>query len=360
MRVGLFFAIGIPLLAHIESQEPKPPFPYVEEQVHYANTAATGIELAGTFTKPQSGGPFPAVLLISGAGPQDRDETISGHKPFLVLADYLTRRGIAVLRVDDRGTGESRGNFWTATTLDFASDAEAGVHYLLSRSDVDPKHVGLIGHGEGAIVAPMVAVHMPQISFLVLLAGTAVPGEEVLLAQTEQAERAAGIPDEQIDADYKIGKTLYDLVREGKSEEDLRQAVFKLTQRYEPFVGTWQRRLHHLETPWLRFFLGYNPAPTLEQIKCPVLALEGEKDINVVASQNVSAMKTAFARGHNHDATVRALPGLNYLLQTAKTGFAGEYESIQETMSPAVLNIIGVWIADHTKPNPPTVQSAPS
>ena len=359
MRVGLLFAIAIPLLTSAQSQEPKPPFPYVEDQVHYANTAA-GIELAGTFSKPKSAGPFPTVLLISGAGPQDRDETISGHKPFLVLADYLIRRGTAVLRVDDRGTAESTGNFWTATTLDFVSDAEAGVRYLLSRKDVDPKHVGLIGHGEGAIVAPMVAVHTPQVSFLVLLAGTAVPGEEVLLAQTEQAERAAGIPDEQIDADYKIGKTLYDLVREGKSEADLRQALFKLTPKYEPFIGSWQRRLHHLETPWLRFFLAYDPAVTLQQVKCPVLALEGEKDINVVASQNVSAMKTAFARGHNHDATVRVLPGLNYLFQTAKTGFAGEYQTIQETMSPDVLNIIGAWIAEHTKASPVTAQSAPS
>ncbi len=354
------FAIVIPLFATAQSQEPKPPFPYVEEQVHYANTAATGVQLAATFTKPASGGPFPTVLLISGAGPQDRDETIAGHKPFLVLADYLTRRGMAVLRVDDRGTAESSGNFGSSTTLDFASDAEAGVRYLLSRNDVDPKHVGLLGHGEGAIVAPIVAVHIPQISFLVLLAGTAVPGEEVLLAQTEQAERAAGIPDEQIDADYKIGKTLYDLVREGKSEEDLRKELFKLMPRYQPFLGSWERQLHHLETPWLRFFLSYNPAQTLEQVTCPVLALEAEKDMNVVASQNVSAMKTAFARGHNHDATVRVLPGLNYLFQTAKTGFASEYQAIQETMSPAVLNIIGAWIAEHTRTSPATAQSAPS
>lgn len=349
MRVVPFVVFATALLATARPQELKTPFPYVTENVSYSNPAASGVELAGTFTKPRSDGPFPAVLLISGAGPQDRDETTAGHKPFLVLGDYLTRRGIAVLRVDDRGTAESTGRFETATTLDFVSDAEAGVRYLLSRNDVDPKHVGLLGHGEGAIVAPLAAVKMPQISFLVLLAGTAVPGEEVLLAQTEQAEEAAGIPDEQIDADYKIGKTLYDLVRAGKSEADLRQALFKLNSRYEPFTAAWQRHLHHLETPWLRFFLSYDPATTLEQVKCPVLALEGEKDMTVVANQNAPAMKTAFARGHNHDATVRVLPGLNYLFQTAKTGFAGEYQMIPETMSPVALNMIGAWIADHTK-----------
>lgn len=348
MRAIRVLALGIALLESAQSQQTKPPISYLKEEVHYANPSASGVVLAGTFTKPKSGGPFPAVLLITGAGPQDRDETMSGHKPFLVLADYLTRRGIAVLRVDDRGTAESTGKFDTATTQDFASDAEAGARYLLSRKDVDSKHVGLVGHGEGAIIAAMVAVKMREIAFVVLLAGTAVPGEEVLLAQTEQTEEAAGIPDEQIDADYKIGKKLYDMVRAGKSEVELRQALFDLKPKYEPFVERWQRQLHHLETPWLRFFLAYDPAPTLRQLRCPVLALDGEKDMNVVAAQNVPEMKAAFSRAHNHDATVRILPGLNYLFQTAETGFAGEYQTISETISPVALDMIGDWIGKHT------------
>jgi pimeloyl-ACP methyl ester carboxylesterase len=352
--LGAFIAItpmAVPMHAQepaAHPQEPKRPFPYLDEPVRYSNPSAPDVVLAGTLTKPSSGGPFPAVLLITGAGPQDRDETIATHKPFLVLADYLTRRGIAVLRVDDRGTAESTGNFVAATTQDFASDAEAGVHYLLSRSEIDPKHIGLIGHGEGAIIATMVAANMPQVSFLVLLAGTAVSGEELLLAQTEAAEVAAGVPGEQIEADRKIGKMLYDLVREGKSEIELRQALYTVNPKYKPFLETWQRQLHHLETPWLRFFLNYDPAPALTKVKCPVLALDGEKDLNVVPDQNVPAMKAAFARGHNHDATVRVLPGLNYMFQTAKTGFAWEYPTIQETISPAALEIIGSWIAKHT------------
>lgn len=331
-----------------QQQEPKRPFPYAEEQVGYSNPEAPGVVLAGTFTKPRAAGPFPVVLLIPGAGPHDRDETIAGHKPFLVLSDYLTHHGIAVLRVDDRGTDHSTGNFGKSTTLDFASDAEAGVRYLMTRDDVDRKHIGLIGHGEGAIIAPIVAVKMPQIAFLVLLAGTAVPGEDVLLEQTERGEKAADLPGEQIKADKKIGKTLYDLVREGASEPELRRALFKMSGLEEPFIASWQRQLNRLETPWLRFFLSYDPAPTLQQLKCPVLALEGQKDLQVIPDQNVPAMRAAFARSGNPDVTIRVLPGLNYLFQTAQTGFGWEYATLPETMSPTALNLIGTWIANHT------------
>ncbi len=329
-------------------QEPKPPFPYIEQEVSYSNPEAQGVVLAGTFTEPNTRGPFPAVLLITGAGPQDRDETIAGHKPFFVLSDYLTRRGIAVLRVDDRGTAKSTGNFEGATTEDFASDAEASVHYLMSRDDVDQKHIGLIGHGEGAIVAPMVAIKMPQIAFLVLLAGTAVPGEEVLLAQTERAEAAAHVPEEQINADKRIGKLLYGMVREGKSEVDLRNALFKLPEEYKPYLAPWQRQLPRLEAPWLRFFLSYDPATALEKVKCPVLALEGEKDMQVSPDQNVHAIKSALAHGGNRDSEVDLLPRLNYMFQTANTGLGWEYAMIPETMSPVVLQKIDEWIMKHT------------
>ncbi len=335
------------------AQEPKPPFPYSEEEVTYQNLQAEGVVLTGTFTKPDAGGPFPSVLLISGAGPQDRDETMSGHKPFLVLSDYLTRRGIAVLRVDDRGTGKSTGNFEKSTTEDFESDAEAGVKYLMGRADVDQKHIGLIGHGEGGIIAPMVAVKMPQVGFLVLLAATAVPGEEVLLEQTERSEIAADLPEDQIKADKKIGRMLYDMVREGKSAAELRRALFELPRKDESFLAFWQRRIPRLEAPWLRFFLSYDPAPTLEKVKCPVLALFGEKDLQVIPEQNVRAVKAAFAKGGNRDAKIQVLPGLNYLFQTAKTGFGWEYEKIPETMSAKALDEIGTWIAKRTQPANP-------
>jgi uncharacterized protein len=341
---ALWLCAGICIAAFgqdTRQQEPKAPFPYEQEEVSYPNPQADGVTLAGTLTKPKEGGPFAAVLLISGPGPQDRDETTAGHKPFLVLADYLTRRGVAVLRVDDRGTSKSTGNFEKSTTQDFASDVEAGVRYLMTRNEISSKHIGLIGHGEGAIVAPMVAVKMPEISFAVLLAGTAVPGDQVLIAQTERAEKAAHLPDEQIKADKRIGTALYKAVREGKRNVDI-------SEDDRPFAAPWQRQLPRLKSPWSRFFLSYDPGPTLEKLKCPVLALYGDKDMQLDPEQNMDAMKTAFARGGNPDVTIQLLPGLNYMFQKAVTGLGWEYATIPETISPNVLQIIGDWIAKHS------------
>jgi hypothetical protein len=303
------------------------------------------VELAGTFTKPDKNSPVPAVLLISGAGPQDRDETMAGHKLFLVLSDYLTRRGVAVLRVDDRGTGASKGTFKDATTKDFASDAEAGFQYLMTRSDVDHKHIGLIGHGEGAIEAAMVAASNTQVAFLVLLNGTAVPGQDVLLAQTARAEAAAGVPEEQMDADLRLGSGLYKMVQQGRTSEEMERALANVPEDYRPFVESWRRQIPRLQSPWLAYFLSYNPASALEKIQCPVLALFGEKDMTVDPDQNASAMKKAFSHGHNRDAKVKVMPGLNYLFQKANTGLATEYASIQETISPTALEAIGEWIS---------------
>ena len=188
---------------------------------------------------------------------------------------------------------------------------------------------------------------MSQVSFLVLLAAPAVPGEQVLLEQTYQAEAAAGIPDEQLEADQKIGAVLYRLVRAGKSEAALRQALFNAPSSYQPFLERWQRQLPHLETPWLRFFLAYDPAPTLEKVTCPVLALDGAQDTDVVPEQNIPVLKAALKRGHNHDVTVRVLPELNYLFESVKTG--AEYNAAPGTMSPVALELIGSWIQKHTR-----------
>ncbi len=327
-------------------QEPKPPFPYLEEEVTYRNPNASGVELAGAFTAPRKETASPAVLLITGAGPQDRDDTIAGHKFFLVLADYLTRHDIAVLRVDRRGVGQSTGDFKYATTKDFASDAEAGVRYLMKRKEVDQRHIGLIGHGEGAIIAAMVASRMTQqIAFAVLLNGTAVSGDKVLLAQTARAEAAAGVPDEQIDADLRIGSGIYRLVEQGRSVAEIDQALSNVPENYKPFVEPWKRQVPKLDSPWLHYFLLYNPTSALEEVKCPVLALFGEKDMTIDPEQNASAMKTAFSHARNREAKVKILPELNYLFQKANTGLGREYESIPETISPVALETIQAWIA---------------
>jgi pimeloyl-ACP methyl ester carboxylesterase len=283
-------------------------------------------------------------LLISGAGQQDRDETTAGHKPFRVLAEYLNAHGIAVLRTDDRGAGESSGTYDGATTKDFASDAKAGVRYLQARTDVDRKHIGLIGHGEGAIVAAIVAAEVTDISFVVLLNGTAVTGDKVLLAQTARAEMAAGVPPEQMDADARIGAGLYKMAAAGRSGADMESALANVPDEYKPYTDPWRRQIPRLQSAWLRAFLTYDPSTALEQVKCPVLALFGEKDMTIDPDQNASAMKRAFSKGHNRDAKVKVMPGLNYLFQKAKTGLPGEYASIRETTDPSVLEEIQSWI----------------
>jgi pimeloyl-ACP methyl ester carboxylesterase len=326
------------------NEEPKPPFPYKTEDVSYPNPNAPGVQLAGTFTTPNKDSPVPAVLLIPGAGPQDRDESMAGHKPFLVLADYLTRQNVAVLRTDDRGVGNSTGSLQEATTKDLASDAEAGFRYLMSRPEVDHKRIGLIGHGEGAIAAAMVAAGNPQVAFLVLLSGTAVPGDKVLLAQTTRAETAAGVPDEQIDADSRIGAGLYKMLQQGRSDLEMHHALDNVPAEYQQFVQPWRKQLGRLETPWLRFFISYDPKTALENVKCPVLALFGEKDMTIDPDQNASAMKSAFSHGHNRTTKVKILPGLNYLFQKANTGLPAEYATIPQTMSPPVPEMISNWI----------------
>ncbi len=327
------------------SQQPSQPAS-LEKDVSFMNTEGR-VVLGGAFTRPQQGGPFPAVLLIPGSGPQDRDETLAAHKPFRVLAAYLTRRGVAVLRMDRRGIGTSTGDFAKATTQDFTSDAEAAVRYLMQRPDVDPKRVGLIGHGEGAIIAPMVADKVPQVAFMVLLAAPALPGEQVLLTQRERAEQAAHVPQAQIALDQKVATMLYDMVREGKKEHDLERALSKQEGLKGELADLWANEVPHLESPWLRFFLNYDPAPALEKVKCPVLALEGEKDMDVSPDQNVPALKAALQRGGNPDVTVEVLPGLNYHFQTAESGLPMEYPALPEAISPVALETIGAWIGKH-------------
>jgi hypothetical protein len=257
--------------------------------------------------------------------------------------------------MDDRGVGASTGKFRGVTTKGFATDAEAGVRYLQSRSEIDPKQIGLIGHGEGAMMATMVADDIPGIAFVVMLEGTGVPGEEVLLEQTERAEKAANMPGEQIKADRQMGKLLYDMAKEGKDVSEMRQALtaYIIHRRREDEgddiePAPWAAKLNSFQDPWLRFFLNYDPAPDLGNLRCPVLALNGAKDLQVIAEQNSPAIKSALAKGGNKDATVEILPGLNYLLQPANTGLQYEYASSPVAISPIALQKIGDWIAAHT------------
>ena len=256
--------------------------------------------LAGELTIPEGSGPFPAVILISGSGAQDRDETLMGHKPFFVLADALSRRGIAVLRVDDRGVGGSTGSTMQATMEDSAGDVIAGLEFLKGRREIDKTKLGLIGHSEGGVIAPIVATKSMDVAFIVLMAGTGLPGDQIITLQTRLIAKSTGANDDEI------------------------------------------------KSPWLQYFLRHDPRPVLEKVKCPVLALVGEKDLQVPPKENLAAIETALKQGGNTVSTVKELPGLNHLFQNAKTGGIGEYSEIEETIAPSALTLIGDWIAERT------------
>jgi pimeloyl-ACP methyl ester carboxylesterase len=323
-------------------QNPVKPYPYAEEEVSYSNPAAK-IELAGTLTIPPGKGPFPAVLLIVGSGPHDRDETLMGHKPFLVLADYLTRKGIVVLRADKRGVGKSGGDYAKAVMADFASDAEAGVAYLKGRAEVNPHKIGLVGHSEGGIEAPMAATHDREVAFIVLMAGPGVPGDEILQQQVVLIGRAAGKSQADVEKDAAIQKEVLATVKKDEDDAALEKElrVVMAGKVPEAQIGM---QIKLVSSPWFRDFLKYDPATTLSKVTCPVLDINGEKDLQVPPEQNLPAIRKALAAGGNKNFEVDELPGLNHLFQRAKTGGVGEYGDIEETMSPVALEKVASWI----------------
>jgi dipeptidyl aminopeptidase/acylaminoacyl peptidase len=337
----------------LRPQEPTKPYPYYEEDVSFENRD-DGVTLAGTLTLPQKDGAFPAVVLISGSGAQDRNEELMEHKPFLVIADYLTRNGIAVLRFDDRGTAASTGNFQTATSYDFSKDAEAGVKYLQSRKEIDKKKIGLIGHSEGGIIAPMVAARNKDIAFIVLLAGTGVRGDRILLLQQALITEASGIGEAERKQAKSINERAFNLVLQSTGTEQLKtdltdylkQVVKELpATEKETYNDTFiKAAVEQLTSPWMQYFIKYDPAPALEKVKCPVLALNGEKDLQVPAKENLEAIRAALTGGGNKRLTTKIFPGLNHMFQECNTGLPAEYATIEQTISPAVPEEIVTWI----------------
>ena len=341
-------------------QEPKAPFPYASEDVVFPNTTAA-IRLAGTLTIPEGEGSFPAVVLISGSGPQDRNEEILGHKPFLVIADYLTRNGIAVLRYDDRGVGASKGFFSLADSADFATDAEAAMAYLKTRSEIDCTKIGLVGHSEGGLIAPMVAADSKDVAFIVLLAGTGIPGDVLLLKQEELIARASGVSEDRIAKSKLRNNELFFLVRQFDNRDALKQVLADKINEFideeetveftedmdrEAYVN---QQVNKLANPWMMYFLKHNPATDLQKVTCPVLAVNGSRDLQVPATENLSAIKAALEQGGNQDVTVKEYTSLNHLFQESETGSPDEYGAIEQTFSPIVLEEITHWILKQTK-----------
>jgi uncharacterized protein len=339
---------------------PEPPPPYREENV---TIPAGTISLAGTLTLPPTAGRHPAVVLITGSGPQNRDEELFGFKVFKVIADNLTRAGVAVLRCDDRGVGGSTGSTAQATTADFAEDVLAEVRFLEARPDIDKAHIGLLGHSEGGIIAPMVAAKSPAVAFIVLMSGPALTGEQILLAQGELLARAEKTPEEVIRANADLQRQVFAAVRSGTGwdavtvagEKLATAAIAGLPEAQRKAIGDPQAvarqqiaaQVAAARTPWFKFFLDYDPAPALARVKVPVLAIFGEKDLQVPADANRTAMEAIFARSGNPDHRIVVLPGANHLYQEAGTGGVNEYPRLKKEFVPGFLDLVRGWIVQH-------------
>lgn len=331
----------------LRPQEPVKPYPYSEEDVTFENKRAS-ITLAGTLTLPKKEGIFPAVVLISGSGPQNRNEELMGHKPFLVMSDYLTRNGIAVLRFDDRGVGKSTGSFKTATSADFATDVEAAIGYLKTRTEINKKKIGLIGHSEGGVIAPMVAASSKDVAFIVLMAGTGVPGDEILLAQQTLIGRASGIDSATLAESEKINRKGFELIKSSTDVEKLKTDLAALLRQNNVPENAVSSAVAQTTTPWMLYFIRHNPATVLQKVKCPVLALNGSNDLQV-PKENLQAIKNALTQGGNKRVTTHELPGLNHLFQESKTGAPTEYATIEQTISPAALTELLMWLQAQVK-----------
>jgi uncharacterized protein len=346
-------------------QTPRPPFPYKSEEVEYGN-ADRSLVYGATITIPPGNGPFPAAVMITGSGPQDRDENILEHKLFAVIADHLTRKGFIVLRVDDRGVGKSTGNFSEATSEDFAKDVNSHIDYLLTRREVDKKKIGLIGHSEGGMIAPMVASKRKDIDFIVLLAG---PGVKIIDLMAEQAAaimRSSGINEQATIAYQPLYK---EMLTQILHSTDTSNAITTVKKTMEAWAGKTDKYLieelgmdkadgrsnianslvQSLYSPWFKYFFSFDPQPLLEQLNCKVLALNGDKDIQVISKQNLPGIEAALKKSKSKVFLVKELPGLNHLFQTCKKCNLNEYGELEETISPAALEIMSSWLEKNVK-----------
>jgi len=334
-------------------QEPKPPFPYTSEEVTFTNSKFS-INLAGTLTIPDGPGPFKTVVMISGSGAQNRNEELLGHKPFLIIADYLSRNGIAVLRYDDRGVGASQGIYAEATSADLATDGEAAVLFLRNYPKIDQDAIGLMGHSEGGLIAPIIYATDPGVGFIVSLAGPGVTGEKIILRQSADISSASGVDEKTIKESVETNKKLFAIL---KKEKDNKTAERKILSKYAEILekkntpeGEAEKAISNLGLSfgastytWLRYFLVTDPAYYWKKVKCQVLALNGEKDLQVASDENLQAIKKALKSSENQVKIV-SLPDLNHLFQHCKTGLPAEYSTIDETFSPEALKIIADWI----------------
>lgn len=341
-------------------QTPKEPFPYTVEEVSFKNSI-DNITLAGTLTLPNSKGKFPVVILISGSGPQDRNEELFEHKPFAVIADDLTKKGIAVLRYDDRGYGKSTGDFSNSTTADFANDVRSAIEFLKTRSEINNKKIGLVGHSEGGMIAPMVAANSKDVNFIVLLAGPGTPIDELMIEQSKAYSKLLGVDESTIEINSRIQKSTYDFVKNYKSDNlqndlmsYLKSEIEKLPESIKPKTEDEIDQMvlqlaDSVNNKWFLYFIKYIPAEYISKLKCDVLAMNGSLDFQVPAKTNLKAIENALIVGNNKNYEIVELAGLNHLFQEATTGSLEEYSKIEQTFSPKALTLMSDWIIKKTK-----------
>ncbi len=346
-------------------QTPKPPFPYKSENVYYNNTDQS-IRYGATITIPEGKGPFPAMILITGSGAQDRDETIFNHKLFAVVADQLTRNGYVILRVDDRGIKETTGNFATATSADFADDVNNGLNYLLTRPEVDKKKLGMLGHSEGGMIAPMVATQRNDINFIILLAGPGVNIIDLMAAQSAAVAKSAGLSDAAVNqiawlykksvpailntSDTAIAhanvKKINEAWASGQPDSILSELDFSTPEDRDRHVV---EMIQGFNSPWFKYFIAFDPAKYLEKLKCKVLALNGNKDIQVISSQNLPGIEASLKKAGNKQFEIVEMPGLNHLFQECSSCTVEEYAKLEQTVSPKLLEVITQWLNKNVK-----------
>ena len=320
-------------------QDPQPPFNYRAEEVTFTNKKE-GNTLAGTLTIPEGDGPFPALVLVSGSGQQNRDEELMNHRPFWVIADYLSRRGVAVLRYDDRGMGGSTGEVLNATSLDFSYDAEAAFDFLRNRKEINASQVGILGHSEGGIINFMVAERRPEVAFLVSLAGPAVSGIEVLKEQQAAILRAQGMTEEMVQFSGNANAQMFDIIEASNDREEADTLLRQLLKGWGYNEELTEQTVGQMASPWMYYFLKYDPTDAIVKTNCPALLLNGSKDLQVIASQNLPGYEKIIAEHGKTNLTLRELPDLNHLFQHCETGSPNEYFEIEETISSEVLEMI--------------------
>ncbi len=333
-------------------QEPTEPYPYVTEEVEFQNFM-DGITLSGTLTLPDNEGSFPAVVLVSGSGPQNRDEELMGHRPLLVLSDHLTKSGIAVLRYDDRGTARSTGDFAAATTYDFVEDATAALTYLRSRKEINTDHIGVIGHSEGGVIATIVASRDDELNFIVSLAGPTLRGDSLLLLQKLRIEREMGVNLITLTRNQQIFRGVYDLILDKDIErETLVNSISRyLESSYGDALPAVQRESLSLQLtqPWMVSYIRLDPVFYLDKLNCPMLFMIGSRDLQVPAKENLAVATRLLENNSNVDFTIANLEGLNHLLQECETGLPSEYQLIEQTISPVALSRVSDWILEMAK-----------